>query len=47
MMSKALGVYQTYVESLNDDIKRVFHVSSGEAKGGGAKGGQGGWLGPP
>ncbi|PNW75066.1 hypothetical protein CHLRE_12g498050v5 [Chlamydomonas reinhardtii] len=25
MMSKALGVYQTYVESLNDDIKRVFH----------------------
>lgn len=26
MMSKALGVYQTYVESLNEDIKRVFHV---------------------
>ncbi len=26
MMSKALTVYQTYVESLNEDIKRVFHV---------------------
>lgn len=26
MMSKALGVYQTYVDSLNDDLKRVFHV---------------------
>ncbi|GIL46994.1 hypothetical protein Vafri_3840 [Volvox africanus] len=25
MMSKALGVYQTYVESLNEDIKKVFH----------------------
>jgi hypothetical protein len=26
MMSKALGVYQTYVDSLSDDLKRVFHV---------------------
>lgn len=25
MMSKALGVYQTYVDSLNEDIKRVFN----------------------
>ena len=28
MMSKALGVYQTYIDSLNEDIKRVFNVSA-------------------